>query len=202
MVFSTLHFDGSNAEHIHAVATLLKAGEPVVFPTDTVYGVGTNAFSHHGIDKLYGAKVRESDKGIPILLADIDDLNKVAADFPPLASELAQAHWPGALTIIVPKNPNLPENISPNNGVAVRIPDHKLCRDLIRAAGGALAATSANISGQPPAQTAEAARVQLDGRVAAILDGGTVPVGTPSTIVSLMGDKPVVIRQGSIELNF
>ncbi len=181
-------------------ADLLKQGEPVVFPTDTVYGVGTNPLSATGVRKIYGAKIRPLDKGIPILLADISDLEKVAADFPQIAWDLAEQHWPGALTLIVPKNDLLPADISPNAGIAVRIPDHDLCRTLIREAGGAVAATSANLSGEPPAQTAAEALEQLDGRVAAVLDGGPVPGGLPSTIVSLMGDQPAVIRQGPVEI--
>lgn len=200
MDVSTLQLGGSNSDHVAQGADLLKMGEPVVFPTDTVYGVGTNPLSATGVRKIYGAKIRPLDKGIPILLADIADLEKVAADFPKIAWELAEQHWPGALTLIVPKNRQLPSGISPNSGIAVRIPDHELCRALIRAAGGAVAATSANLSGQPPAQTAAEALEQLDGRVAAVLDGGPVPGGLPSTIVSLMGDQPAVIRQGPVEI--
>jgi len=200
MTVSTLQLDGSNNAQVAQGADLLQQGEPVVFPTDTVYGVGTNPLSITGVRKIYEAKIRPLDKGIPILLADIADLEKVAADFPQIAWEMAAKHWPGALTLIVPKNDLLPADISPNSGIAVRIPDHELCRALIREAGGAVAATSANLSGQPPAQTAAEALEQLDGRVAAVLDGGPVPGGLPSTIVSLMGDQPAVVRQGPVEI--
>ena len=197
---TTLRLDGSDPSAIRQGATLLKAGRAVVFPTDTVYGVGTGAFNEEGIKRIYGAKVREAAKGIPVLLADISDLDQVAIDVPAAAWELAEQHWPGALTLVIPKHPNLPSNISPNHGIAVRIPDHELCRELIRQAGGAVATTSANLSGQPAAMSAADAFAQLDGRVAAIIDGGPVLGGTPSTIISLLEDKPVVLRQGPIKL--
>lgn len=201
MDHTTLKLDGSDPSAITQGAALLKAGQTVVFPTDTVYGIGTGAFNEEGIKRIYGAKVREAAKGIPILLADIADLDQVAIDIPQLAWELAEQHWPGALTLVIPKNQNLPSNISPNNGIAVRIPDHELCRELIRQAGGVVATTSANLSGNPAAMSAADALEQLDGRVAAIIDGGTVLGGTPSTIISLLENKPVVIRQGPIKLD-
>ncbi len=200
MTISTLQLDGFDNAQLTRGAELLTRGEAVVFPTDTVYGVGTNPLSAVGVRKIYEAKIRPLDKGIPILLADVADLDKVAADFPQIAWDLAEQHWPGALTLIVPKNGQLPADISPNAGIAVRIPNHELCRELIRQAGGAVAATSANLSGQPPAQTAAEAGQQLNGRVAAIIDGGAVPGGQPSTIVSLMGDTPAVIRDGPVDI--
>lgn len=200
MSYTTLRLDGSLAADIETAAQHLQAGDPVVFPTDTVYGVGTSPLSAVGIDKIYTAKIRPLDKGIPILLADIDDLDKVAADFPQLAWDLAEQYWPGALTLIVPKHGQLPANISPNQGIAVRVPDHVVGRELIRQAGGAVAATSANLSGHPPAQTATDAIEQLDGRVAAVVDGGPVPGGISSTIVSLLDGKVAVVRQGPIEI--
>ena len=200
MAYTTLRLDGSLTADLETAAQQLNKGEPVVFPTDTVYGVGTSPLSAVGIDKIYAAKIRPLDKGIPILLADIADLDKVAADFPQQAWDLAQQHWPGALTLIVPKHAQLPNNVSPNQGIAVRVPDHPLSRELIRQAGGAVAATSANLSGHPPAQTAAEALAQLDGRVAAVVDGGRVPGGSPSTIVSLMGGKVTLVRRGPIKI--
>ena len=200
MVYTTQKLSGLSDSDIQTGTAFLKAGETVVFPTDTVYGVGTSAFSQSGIDKLYDAKIRPLDKGIPILLADLSDLEKVAIDFPLVAKELAEKHWPGPLTLIVAKHPDLPANLSPNEGVAVRIPSHELCRKLIRQAGGAVAATSANLSGQPAAQTAAEALNQLDGRVAAVIDGGNAPGGQPSTIISLMGSEPVIVREGPIKI--
>ncbi|MFT5196673.1 MAG: L-threonylcarbamoyladenylate synthase [Cellvibrionaceae bacterium] len=196
----TQRLNGLAKNDIAKGATLLKKGQVVVFPTDTVYGVGTGVFNELGIQKLYDAKVREAEKGIPILLADLADLEQVATQIPQLAWDLAEQYWPGALTLVIPKSPHLPANISPNFGIAVRIPDHELCRDLIRQAGGAVATTSANLSGQPAALSAADALAQLDGRVAAVIDGGTVSGGVPSTIISLLGKEPVVLRQGPIKL--
>lgn len=197
---TTQQLDGFQPAAITHGAQLLQAGRTVVFPTDTVYGVGTGAFNEEGIQRIYEAKVRETTKGIPILLADLADLEQVAHDISPAAWELATQHWPGALTLIVPKNRQLPANISPNHGIAVRIPNHELCRELIRQAGGAVATTSANLSGQPAAQSAAEALAQLNGRVAAVIDGGPASGGIPSTIVSTLADKPVVLRQGPINI--
>lgn len=202
MVHTTQRLNGTIPHEISTGASLLKTGHTVVFPTDTVYGVGTGAFKPAGIEKLYGAKIREVEKGIPVLLADIADLDQIAAEVSQAAWDLAEQYWPGALTLVIPKSPQLPTKISPNHGIAVRIPNHELCRDLIRQAGGAVATTSANISGQPAALSAADAFAQLNGRVDAIIDGGTVKGGVPSTIISLLGETPVVLRQGPINLTF
>ncbi|MFK7801456.1 MAG: L-threonylcarbamoyladenylate synthase [Anaerolineae bacterium] len=200
MTNATHRLNGTSPYDITTGASLLKAGSTVVFPTDTVYGVGAGAFSSTGIAKLYAAKIREAEKGIPVLLADLADLDQIAADVSQAAWDLAERYWPGALTLIIPKSSNLPANISPNHGIAVRIPDHDLCRDLIRQVGGAVAATSANISGQPAALSANDAFAQLDGRVDAIIDGGTVLGGVPSTIISLLEEQPKILRQGPIKI--
>lgn len=199
MKIMTQRLNGFVRDEILAGAALIKAGQTVVFPTDTVYGVGSCAFNEEGIKRIYEAKIREADKGIPVLLADLTDLEQIAADIPQFAWDLAEQFWPGALTIIVPKNQKLPQNISPNIGIAVRIPAHEMCRELIRQAGGAVAATSANLSGQPAALSAADALAQLDGRVAAVIDGGAVYGGVPSTIVSILEEKPMVLRQGPIQ---
>lgn len=187
--------DPSTIEH---AAALLRRGKLVVFRTDTVYGVGATAFDEAAVDALYHVKDRPLEKGIPILLADSDDLLKVAREIPPHAQILLDCYWPGPLTLIVPRRESLPSNISPNENIAVRIPDDDVARALIRAAGGALATSSANRSGEPPARTAAEARQTLDGRVAAVVDGGEVQHGVPSTIVDCTVDPPQVLRQGAL----
>jgi L-threonylcarbamoyladenylate synthase len=190
-----------NAQQPEAVAQAadwLRQGQLVAFPTDTVYGVGVDAFNAAAVERLYQAKQRPISKGIPILLADLADLDKVTQHLPAVARRLMARFWPGPLTLIVPRRPDVPANISPNESIAVRLPDCQVARALIRAAGGAVAATSANQSGQPPAQTGVEALVALEGLVTAVLDDGPAPGGIPSTIVTFAGDQMRVVREGPI----
>lgn len=181
---------------IEEAAALLQQGQLVAFPTDTLYGVGADAFNPAAIARLYRAKRRPAEKGIPILLADLDDLEKVVADVPELARTLMAQYWPGPLTLILPRRPGVPAALSPNTGVAVRIPDHALARRLIRAAGGAVAASSANLAGAEPATTAAEALATLQGQVAAVLDGGPAAHGQASTVLDCTTDPPRLLRRG------
>jgi L-threonylcarbamoyladenylate synthase len=194
----TRRLSAATAQDIAATAVAIQQGALVVFPTDTVYGVGVNAFDEEAVQRLYAVKGRPSDKGIPILLADRADLAKVTAHVPPLAQTLIDRFWPGPLTLILPKHPGLPATISDNEGVAVRIPDHIAARALIRQAGGAVAASSANRSGQSPAQTAEQALTELDGLVEIILDGGPTEMSMASTIIDCTQTTPQILRLGPI----
>lgn len=183
---------------IAAVAALLQQGQVTIFPTDTVYGVGSNAFQSEAITRLYTVKKRSLDKGIPLLLADLADIDKVALSLPAAARTYIQRFWPGPLTLVVPKRPELPDILSTNANIAVRIPDCDATRTLIRMTGGAVAATSANLSGQPPAQTAVQALDTFHGLVAAILDGGSALQGQSSTVVDCTVDPPRILRAGPI----
>lgn len=182
---------------IEQALRILRAGGLVAFPTDTVYGVGALAFDGPAVESIYAAKDRPVEKAIPILIADADDLDKVAADVPPMARILAARFWPGPLTLVVPKQPTLPEAVSATATVAVRIPDHPVARALLRAAGP-MAVTSANLSGQPsPVDAGEVMR-QLNGRIPLVLDGGATPGGVPSTLVDCLGAEPVLLREGPL----
>lgn len=176
----------------------LHEGEAVIFPTDTVYGVGVDPFQVEAVRHLYTIKGRSFEKGIPILLADREDLVKLTASVPFLAKSLIDRFWPGPLTIIVPRHPDLPDELSPNNNIAVRIPDHPIARALIRAAGGAIATTSANQSGQKPATSGLEALAALGGRVSLIIDDGPSPGDRPSTIVDCSTMHPHILREGSL----
>jgi len=189
---------GTSAEAIATAAQLLRQGQLVVFPTDTVYGVGSFAFDAVAVERLFAAKQRPSDKGIPILLADIADLDKVARDIPSVARTYIAKFWPGPLTLVVPRHPSLPANLAPNDSVAVRIPDSDIARAIIRQAGGAVAATSANLSGQSPAQTAVEGMAYLGDVTAAVVDGGPSPGGAVSTIVDCTVSPPKLLRIGPI----
>lgn len=190
--------DATQSGAVEEAATLLKEGRLVIFPTDTLYGIGADAFNAEAIDALYEVKQRPQAKGIPILLADPDDLDKVALGLPGQARPLSERFWPGPLTLVVPRRPTLPSNISPNENVAVRIPDNGVARALIRAAGGAVATSSANRTGQPPAHNAQEAMAALAGLAAAVLDGGPVAHGAPSTIVDCTADPPRILREGPL----
>lgn len=194
----TRYVSAIGPEAIAETAVALQQGQLVVFPTDTVYGVGVHAWNDAAIRQLYAVKQRPLAKGIPILLADPEDLAKVTVHIPPLAQAHIEQFWPGPLTIIVPKHPSLPPSISPNEGIALRIPDHPVARALIRAAGGALATSSANLSDHPPALNGRDALAELRGLVAVVLDDGPTPGDRPSTIVSYLGAEPVVVREGPI----
>ena len=191
-----------NAEVIQAIeraSSALLRGELVVFPTDTVYGVGAHPFVPEAVARLYRAKERPLDKAIPLLLASADELPRVCRNIPDDARALAARFWPGGLTIILPRAPHLPDIVcAGGNTIAVRVPDHPVALALIAASGGAVAATSANLSGEPPALTAEEARAALDGKIHLILDGGHVPGGVASTILDLTSMPPRVLRPGPI----
>lgn len=178
---------------------ILKHGGLVAFPTDTVYGVGALAFDAAAVESIYVAKNRPAEKAIPILIGGPEDLDKVAADVPPIAAKLAARFWPGPLTLVVPKHPRLPAVVSSTPTVGVRVPDHPAARALLRAAGP-MAVTSANISGEASPRNAEEVSRQLNGRIPLILDGGETPGGVPSTVVNCLGTEPVILREGPVTL--
>jgi len=177
-------------------AKLVRSGKMIAFPTDTVYGIGTCAFQRKAIEKIYQIKTRSHQKAIPILLADLEDLRDITPPLYPSADRLAERFWPGALTVL-PLLPSLPDNISPSPTVGVRIPDHDPARALLRVTGP-LAATSANLSGEPPALTADQVRDSLGDRVHLILDGGDAPGGVSSTVVDCCGEEPLLLRKGPL----
>jgi len=184
---------------IQEALKVLCEGGLVAFPTDTVYGLGVLAFNGEAVESIYIAKDRPAEKAIPILLGDLDDLPKVISSLPPMAAKLASRFWPGPLTLIVPKNPNLPEAVSATDTVAVRVPDHEVARAILRTAGP-MAVTSANISGQPSPVTADEVFAQLGGRIELIINGGKTPGGLPSTLVDCIGNEPVILREGPISM--
>jgi len=187
------------ATEIQYALEILQSGGIVAFPTDTVYGLGALAFNNTAIEGIYKAKDRPIEKAIPILIADVDDLELVADDVPNMARIFASRFWPGPLTCIVPKRQTLPPAVSATSTVAVRIPDHYDARALLRLAGP-MAVTSANISGQDSPSTALEVYDQLNGRIPLILDGGKTRGGIPSTLVDCIGEKPVILREGPITL--
>lgn len=177
----------------------LLAGEPVIFPTDTVYGLGAHYAIEAGVRKIYQIKGRPADKPIALLLADPQEIPKVCREVSELAWRLVERFFPGALTLVLPKAPAVPLWVTAGGeGVAVRVPDHPFARTLIRGVGAPLATTSANLAGRPAPVTAHEAYAQLGYLFPLILDGGTCPGGQESTVLDLMGSLPVLLREGAI----
>ena len=176
---------------------ILQNGGLVAFPTDTVYGVGASAFNGAAVWSIYSAKDRPVEKAIPVLIGDPAGLAKVTLEVPEVAARLAARFWPGPLTLVVHKHPDLPETVSASSTVGVRVPDHGVARALL-AAAGPMAVTSANLSGLPSPSTAQEVFAQLGGRIALIIDGGKTPGGVPSTVVDCTGMELVILREGPI----
>ena len=184
-------------EALRQAVAVLQRGGLVAFPTDTVYGVGAAAFAAEAVQRLYEVKGRSAEKAIAVLVAREADLTQVAAALTPSARALALRFWPGPLTLVVPKHPALPEAVSAGPTVGVRQPDHPVAQALLRLSGP-LAATSANLSGQSSATTAEEVLSQLGGRIDLLLDGGQTPGGVASTVIDCTAEPPVILRPGPI----
>lgn len=186
---------------IKTAANLILQGEVVGMPTETVYGLAANALNGDAVGKIFHAKGRPQDNPLIVHIADFEQIYDLCPAVPPQAKLLAEAFWPGPLTMIVPKGDCIPNEVSCGlDTVGIRLPSHPLARDLIRAAGVPLAAPSANTSGRPSTTTAEHVLRDMDGKIAAILDGGPCGVGVESTVVTLALDKPRLLRPGGITL--
>ena len=184
---------------IRRAGEILRGGGLVAFPTETVYGLGGDAFNPESSRKIYAAKGRPSDNPLIVHICRIEDLERVAAKVTPEARRLAAAFWPGPLTIILPKRPELPhETTGGLDTVAVRFPSNRIAQAMISAGGGFIAAPSANRSGRPSPTLAQYCREDLDGRVDMIIDGGQVGLGLESTIIDLTDSTPVILRPGFV----
>lgn len=184
---------------IREALAVLARGGLVAFPTDTVYGIGAPAFDPNGVERIYHAKGREASKPLPILIADTAMAGQVAEPLAPHVLRLAEAFWPGPLTLVVRKLSAVPESVSRGVTIGLRVPDHPVALQLLTAAGP-LAATSANPSGQPDPRTAKDVAAGLGDRVDLILDGGAAPGGRASTVVDCTADPPGLLREGPVTL--
>ncbi len=195
----TILLPAHHPDAIKQAISTLQAGGLVVFPTDTVYGLGALIDQPKMIAALYGVKKRERDKAIPILLGDPADLGLVAVQISETARKLAGIFWPGPLTLVLHKNAAVPEILSPLPTIGVRMPDHPIALALLRQSGP-LAVTSANLSGEKSPVTAQEVMAQLDGRIPLVLDGGRTPGGNPSTVVDCSGIELQILRPGPLTL--
>ena len=186
-------------ESLKIAAELLRRGEIIVLPTDTIYGVAARAFDPDAVAKIYAAKNRPPHKAIPVFVASVADIPRVCREIPAAAQPALQALLPGALTVILPAHPDLPGIIT-NFGdtVAVRIPDHPPVLELLALLGEPLAVTSANLSDHPTPPTAQGVAAQLDDRVSLVLDDGASPRREPSTILDLTQSPPKILRYGAM----
>jgi L-threonylcarbamoyladenylate synthase len=186
---------------IERAARVLRAGGLVAFPTETVYGLGANALNETAIDQIYAAKQRPAADPVIVHIYNAAQLDALTAEVPRLVQKLAAAFWPGALTLVLKRAPNVPANIAAGlPTVAVRMPAHPVALALLRATDTPIAAPSANTFTRPSATTAAHVLEDLDGHVDVLLDGGPTTIGLESTVLDLSGDAPVILRPGGVTL--
>lgn len=184
---------------IEEAGELIKAGELVAFPTETVYGLGGDALNKESSKKIYAAKGRPSDNPLIVHVADIEHAEKIVASFPEEARKLAKKYWPGPLTMRFKKNDLVPDTTTGGlDTVAIRMPDHEIALAFIKASGGYIAAPSANTSGRPSPTLASYVYEDMQGKIPMILDGGQVGIGIESTIVDFAEDEITILRPGYI----
>ncbi|MBP8855280.1 MAG: threonylcarbamoyl-AMP synthase [Oscillospiraceae bacterium] len=189
----------ANADAIGYAAQLLQSGEIIGMPTETVYGLAANALSDMAVQKIFTAKGRPQDNPLISHIDSMDMLPMVVSAVPKACYQLAEAFWPGPLTIILPRAKTLSNAVCAGlDTAAVRMPSHPVALAIIHAAGVPLAAPSANLSGSPSPTTAQHVLDDMQGRIPLIIDGGTADVGVESTVVSLCGAKPLLLRPGRV----
>lgn len=186
---------------VKAAGELLREGKLVAIPTETVYGLAANALDPQAVNAIFKAKGRPNDNPLIVHIADLSALPDVVSVVPEKARVLMERFWPGPLTIVLPRNPQIPnETTAGLDTVAVRMPSHPVAQAIIRENGLPIAAPSANLSGLPSPTTAEHCVRDLTGKVSAIVDGGPCNFGVESTVITLAGDHPRLLRPGAVTL--
>ena len=200
MTEQTATIEATYAElQIRAAIVMLKVGGIICFPTDTLYALGADAFNAEAVLRVFHAKGRDEDQGLPVLLSDAEQLHQVAIDIPESAWKLASRYWPGALTMVVRRSPDLPDIVSGGaRTVAVRVPDHPIARQIIKELGRPVIGTSANRTGAPDSRTMQDVINDLGPWLDYTVGEGTLPAGQPSTIVDLTQARPHVLREGAV----
>jgi L-threonylcarbamoyladenylate synthase len=182
---------------IAAAVDVLRRGEIVAYPTDTLYGLAVDPASEAAMARLFAVKARDWSQAVPLIAADLQQA-LAAGEFGDAELRLAAAFWPGPLALVVAARGALSHTVAAADGtIAIRVPAHPLARALAAAFGGCVTATSANLSGQPPAASADAVAATIGDRIDVLLDGGDAPGGPPSTIVALRAGAPVLVRAGA-----
>ena len=186
---------------IQQAADLLIAGKLVAFPTETVYGLGANALDHDAVERIFQAKGRPASDPLIVHIFSLSQLDEVASAIPAIGWQLAQHFWPGPLTLVLPRQPIVPANVSAGLAtVAVRMPNHPIPYLLLKLANCPVAAPSANRFARPSPTTAQHVLDDLDGKVDLILDGGPTPIGVESTVLDLTGAVPTILRPGGLPI--
>ena len=198
-IYAKCSRDALDEEVIRQAGQIIREGGLVAFPTETVYGLGGDALNPTSSQKIYEAKGRPSDNPLIVHIARLEDLDRIAADVPQAAIKLAGKFWPGPLTMIFKKRPEVPrETTGGLDTVAVRFPSHPVAAKFIEASGGFVAAPSANISGKPSPTTGEHVLEDMDKRIDMIIDSGPCDIGLESTIIDLTSGVPVILRPGYV----
>ncbi len=193
-----LPLEPNPAPAVALAAELLRAGEVAAFPTETVYGLGANGLNEEAVAKIFAAKGRPSDNPLILHIAKTEEIFPLVSEFPEKARKLAEAFWPGPLTLVLPKSAAVPSIVTAGlDTVAVRFPKSDIARALISSCGFPIAAPSANASGRPSPTRAEHVLADLDGKIPLILDGGACEVGLESTVLTLT-PKPTLLRPGLV----
>lgn len=201
-IIEKAHSTRDNSVWLKKASVILREGGLVAFPTETVYGLGGDALNPTASVKIYSAKGRPSDNPLIVHIADMDALYEIVKAVPENARLLAEAFWPGPLTMIFEKNDKVPlETTGGLDSVAVRMPSNEVARSLIRHSTGYIAAPSANTSGRPSPTKAEHVKDDLEGKIDMIVDGGEVGIGLESTIVDFTEEIPTILRPGYITLD-
>ena len=187
---------------LEEAAAIIRSGGIVAMPTDTLYGLAADPFSTAAVERIFAAKGRSADRALPLVAADIAQLEACMGPLPILGRRLAAACWPGPLTLLVPRPPSLPPVVTGGlECVGVRVPAHAVARELCRSCGGPLTATSANASGAPAPADPDDVERNMSETVAMLLDAGMTPGGAPSTIVDVSGRDARLVRPGAIPWN-
>lgn len=189
----------TNTEELKVVCNLIRNGEVVIFPTETVYGIGANALDENAVGKIFVAKGRPSDNPLIVHLADKRKIEDIAQNITEVEQKLIDNFMPGPFTIILEKKDIVPDIVTAGlNTVAIRIPDNIIAKGIITFSGVPIAAPSANISGRPSGTDIQDIRKELEGRVSAIVDGGKTQIGLESTVVKVIDEIPVILRPGGV----
>lgn len=183
---------------MHA-AVLIKMGSVIAFRTDTFYGLGADPFNRDALQKLRALKGRDDGKPILLVIGDASEVARFSPRRGKFFDALSARHWPGALTLVVNAHADLPAELTAGTGtIGLRLPADETVRALVRACGGALTATSANLAGEPPARTAEEVQRAFPAGLALIVDGGATHTEEPSTVLDVTQDEPRLIREGVV----
>lgn len=191
--------NATRTEIFSAAVAALKRGDAVVFPTETLYGLGVDALNSAAVEEIYRLKGRDAANPIPVLVANREMLGYMVAEVTPLAERLIDQFWPGPLTLVLPARKELPRPLlNSAGGVGVRLSSQTIATELVKSLGRPVTATSANPSGQPPARTIEEAKKYFAAEIDVFLDGGKLASETGSTVAEISGDTIKIIRQGEV----